>query len=82
MRKSRRNKHNKKIVSNTLKKIMKKNYFETLLQRSPHGADPSINIRDLINPELESNTEEGDEYLDDKTSMKEEPYESEKNEND
>lgn len=61
---------------------MKKNYFETQAQRSPHGADPSINIRDLINPELESNTEEGGEYLDDKTRMKEESYDGEKNEND
>ena len=57
---------------------MQTNYFGTLLQSGPDGGDPSINIQDLIYPEVETNLDEGDEYLDDKTRMKEQPYEDEK----
>ena len=56
---------------------MQSNYLARL-QNEPDGADPSINIRELIYPEIETNTEEGDEYLDDEIRIKDQPYEGEK----
>jgi hypothetical protein len=57
---------------------MKTNYLKTPFQNALDGADPSINIRELISPEIETNTDEGDEYLDDKIRVKDQPYEDEK----
>ena len=57
---------------------MQPNYLATPLQNEPDDADPSINIRELIYPEIETNTEEGDEYLDDEIRIKDQPYERKK----
>jgi hypothetical protein len=57
---------------------MKTDYLKTPFQNTPDGADPSINMRELISPEIEANTDEGDEYLDDKIRVKDQPYEDEK----
>lgn len=54
------------------------NYLKTPFQNAPDGADPSINIRELISPEIETDTDEGDEYLDDKIRVKDQPYADEK----
>jgi|GEM_PF-6995774 hypothetical protein len=43
------------------------------LQRDTDGADPSINLRELIIPKNEVNTFEGCEYLDDNFRMEEQP---------
>ena len=55
--------------------------FETPLQSDLDGADPSIHIQDMVYPEVDNNLEEGDEYLDDKNRVKEQPYKVEINEN-
>lgn len=59
---------------------MQTNYWATPLQSGPDGGDPSINIRELISPEIETNTDEGDEYLDDEIRIKDQPYGGEKQE--
>ena len=57
---------------------MQTNNLATPLQNEPDDADPSINIHELIYPEIETNTEEGDEYLDDEIRIEDQPYEGKK----
>jgi hypothetical protein len=58
--------------------LMQPNYLATPLKNEPDDADPSINIHELIYPEVETNTEEGDEYLDDEIRIKDQPDEGKK----
>lgn len=44
------------------------------LENSFESADPAINPRDLIYPEVEGNLSEGGEYLDDGIRMTDQPY--------
>jgi hypothetical protein len=59
---------------------MQTNYFAARSQSGPDGAGPSINMSELISPEVEINSNEGDEYLDDEIRIKDQPYESGKRE--
>ncbi len=54
---------------------MQTNYLTTAWQREPEDGDPSISIRELIFPVVETNTQEGDEFLDDKIRIRDQPYE-------
>lgn len=53
---------------------MKTNNREASLPSGKDGADPSIDLRDLIMPQEETNTFEGCEYLDDNIRMEDQPY--------
>jgi len=57
---------------------MQTNYRVTPLKSGADGSDSSVNIHELISPEIETNTDEGDEYLDDEIRIQDQPYESEK----
>ena len=53
---------------------MQKNYFTSPLRNPANNADFSVSVHDLINPEVEINTSEGDEFLDDIIRTTEQPY--------
>lgn len=55
---------------------MQTNYFTSPLENLPDGADPSVNTHDMIYPQDDRNTSEGDEFLNDLIRMKEQPYQN------
>ncbi len=53
---------------------MQPNYFTNSLRNPVNNADSSVSVHELLNPEVETNTSEGDEFLDDSIRTTEQPY--------